>query len=175
MVCLYLNDCLMFQYPQKMGINNIYIVMTSYGVCSIIGVAVVSHFSAVIKRRAINLFSCITLSVLSLSLLFLRNYSQNKTLGYIVFGLTCLMRMATDIGFCLIFTYCTELFPTKIRAFTSGIVVYVGRLTNVFGPQLVYLADMMNIHPLVFAGIPSLLGIIASFLLPETLNQKLMT
>lgn len=125
-ICFYLNDCLMFQYPQKMGITNIYVVMTSYGICSIVGVAVVSFYSHRMKRRPLNFICCLFLTVLSFSLLFFRNYSENKSLGMVVFGLTCLMRMATDIGFCLLFTYSAELFPTKIRAFTSGIVVYLG-------------------------------------------------
>lgn len=85
------------------------------------------------------------------------------------------MRVTNDIAFCLLFNYLAELFPTKIRAFTSGLMVYAGRLSNVFGPSIMWISDLSGIHPCFISSVPCFFGLICSYLLPETLNQELIT
>ena len=149
--------------------------MTIYGLCSIIGVSVLSFFSHKIKRRTINITCFTVLSLVALTFLLFRDYQKDPVLGKWLFSLTCIMRVTNDIGFCLLFNYLAELFPTKIRAFTSGLMVYAGRMTNTLGPSIMLLSDKSGIHPCFICSIPCFFGLISSYLLPETLNQKLIT
>lgn len=78
------------------------------------------------------------------------------------------MRAANDIAFCLMFNYLAELFPTKIWAFTNGLMIYMGWMTYVLGPFIIRISDEMEIHPLVLSFFPCVLGLISAVLLPET-------
>lgn len=73
------------------------------------------------------------------------------------------------------FNYFSEMFPTKIRGLTSGILVFSGRFSNTLAPTLEFIAERSNVHPLVIGSIPCVFGLIASFVLPETLNKSLIT
>ena len=76
--------------------------------------------------------------------------------------------------FSMIFTYTAELFPTKIRGFTSGFLVFLARCSYILAPTIIELADYYQIHPLIIATFPCIPGVIAAMLLPETLNSKLI-
>lgn len=72
------------------------------------------------------------------------------------------------------FTYISELFPTKIRGLSSGLVICCARLCNCFAPLIENIADETQLHPLVISSIPAVLGLYASFMLPETAKKNLI-
>lgn len=42
----------------------------------------------------------------------------------------------------ILFIYISELFPTKLRGFAGGILVFFGRTTNSLGPIMIRLSEI---------------------------------
>ena len=73
----------------------------------------------------------------------------------------------------MINNYLTELFPSKIRGLSVGLIVTISRLCNCAAPFIEFLSEFFDIHPLFISSLPSILAIFASKNLPETLNKNL--
>lgn len=120
-----------------MGVNDIYLVMGIYNTISILGMLFVFLFIYKIQRRFLNICGFILLTVLGFSLFLYPDYRLNSISGMQAFSLSCLIKMINDMIFSMIFNYVAELFPTKIRGFTSGFLVFIARISNTLAPTLI--------------------------------------
>ena len=69
-------------------------------------------------------------------LLFLIDLSKDNISsdlkGWLDTLISSFIKLILCINFALIFTYCAELFPTKIRGLSLGFCVLFGRLSTIF-------------------------------------------
>ncbi|KAJ9577167.1 hypothetical protein L9F63_006289, partial [Diploptera punctata] len=95
-------------------------------------------------------------------------------IGYTQTMLALLGKAAVVSGFCAMFLFTSELFPTILRAAAMGHCGFWGRVGSLLAPQLLFLGEYtLSAVPLVIMGV---LGMLAGFLvlaLPETLGQQL--
>ena len=72
------------------------------------------------------------------------------------------------------FLYNTELFPTKVRGFTSGFTTLGSRQMCALIPFIFRFCEKFNLHPFtIFIPVASM-ALIGSLFLPETKNRKLL-
>lgn len=74
-------------------------------------------------------------------------------------------------NFALIFTYCAELFPTKIRGFCLGLCVLIGRVATIFALGLEGITDEFGIHPMIGVIFGSCITMPIALLMPETYGK----
>lgn len=65
------------------------------------------------------------------------------------------------------------MFPTKIRGLAVGLTIFSARVINGLAPVVGIISDSTELHPLFISTLPCFLGIIACYMLPETLNKNL--
>ncbi|CAL4130642.1 unnamed protein product, partial [Meganyctiphanes norvegica] len=82
-------------------------------------------------------------------------------------------KFAESAAFLIIYPFAGEIYPTEIRGIGIGFSAYVGGIGLVVIPFVNYLGTENRELPLVIMGIISVIGGIAAFRLPETLQQKL--
>lgn len=71
----------------------------------------------------------------------------------------------------MIFTYCSELFPTKIRGLCLGLCVLIGRGSSVFSLSLERITDKIGVHPMISVIFGSALTMPIALLMPETFGK----
>ena len=77
-------------------------------------------------------------------------------------------------SFNIVFVYTAEMFPTEIRSTAVGTSSTCARIGGILAPQVAFLASTWKPLPLLVMGGSALIGgILALFLLPETLGTAL--
>ncbi|XP_021939494.1 solute carrier family 22 member 6-A-like isoform X6 [Zootermopsis nevadensis] len=77
-------------------------------------------------------------------------------------------------GFCTMFLYTSELFPTVLRGVAIGHCGFWGRVGSLLAPQLLFLGEYtLPAVPLVIMGILGMLAGLSVLALPETLGRQL--
>ena len=71
----------------------------------------------------------------------------------------------------MIFTYCAELFPTKIRGLSLGFCVLFGRASTIFALGLESITDSLGLHPMIGIIFGASLTMPISLLMPETFGK----
>ena len=170
----YITESIGLIAPQKLGIENIYIIRTLLSIADLLGYLIVIPISHTIKRRYLNI-GC-NIIFLSISILLMINEFNKKNDSYKVLAttLSCVFKMANSAMFSLSFNYISELFPTKIRGLTTGLIVCAGRLSNSFASTIDHFSTIYDIHPLILTALPTLFSIPASYFLPETAEKNLI-
>lgn len=88
--------------------------------------------------------------------------------------LVMLSKFFISASFAVIILYCKELFPTNLRATSSGVYQILGRIGSICAP-LAYYASKTSVRwlPNVVCGAVSIAAGFATFLLPETSGRRL--
>ncbi|PNF33929.1 hypothetical protein B7P43_G06010 [Cryptotermes secundus] len=77
-------------------------------------------------------------------------------------------------GFCTMFLYASELFPTVLRGVAMGHCGFWGRVGSLIAPQLLFLGEYtLPAVPLVIMGVLGMLAGLSVLVLPETLGHQL--
>ena len=124
-----------------------------------------------------TLYLYVNLLVLISAFLLLLNgrYKTGRYYETIAVSFSCVIRLLSTVSFSMINNYISELFPSKIRGLSLGIIVTISRLCNCAAPFIEFLAETFDVHPLFVSSLPSFIAIIASRKLPETLNKNLIS
>lgn len=89
-------------------------------------------------------------------------------------ALALLGKAAVVSGFCTMFLYASELFPTILRAAAMGHCGFWGRVGSLIAPQLLFLGEYtLPAVPLVIMGVLGMSAGLLVLALPETLGQQL--
>lgn len=173
---IYIGYSLSILIPQKIGLADIHLNGVFLGISEILGYIFVILFGNLIPRRILN-FSCalivILLDVVLLIFDSTSNRWNNSTLRWSQTIVSCLIKLVLCINYALIFNYCSELFPTKIRGMALGVCVFFGRFMIIFSFLLQNLTDYFEINPMIGTVFGSLLVLPITLCLPETLNQAI--
>lgn len=170
---IYINSCMTQIMPQKLGINNIYIMSTLFAISDLIGFLIMIPISHTIKRRKLNI-TCNIIILTSAFLLYLNEFNKgSKRYVFVSTFLSCVLKICTSAAYSLAFNYLNELFPTNIRGLSTGIIVCCARLSNCTATSFDYLSGVLNIHPLILTAVTTLFSLPASYALPETLNKNM--
>lgn len=95
-------------------------------------------------------------------------------IGATVTALALIGKGVAVSGFCTMFLYASELFPTVLRGVAMGHCGFWGRVGSLLAPQLLFLGEYtLPPVPLVIIGVLGMLAGLSVLLLPETLGQKL--
>ena len=78
------------------------------------------------------------------------------------------------IGLSFVFLYNTEIFPTKVRAFTIGLTSFASRLLCSSIPLILSYLEKKNIHPLSIFFPIGILCLFSGWFLPETKDKVLV-
>ena len=170
----YINQCVGIIMPQKLGLDNIYIMGTLLCIADLLGYLIILPFSHTIKRRYLN--ACCNIAYIIGGLLLLINESNKGKASYKVYatGLSCFLRLVNSACFSLAFNYISELFPTRIRGLATGLIVCTGRLSNCLASTFEHLSTIYDLHPLILTAIPAVFALPACLFLPETVNKNLI-
>lgn len=82
-------------------------------------------------------------------------------------------KLLGSFGFAYCYLYSVELFPSNVRGFTMGVLIFFINLSSSAIPYLGLLTDHLGLHFLTCLLPFSLLALVASCFLPETHNQIL--
>ena len=170
----YINECINLIAPQKLGVENIYLIKTLLSTSDLLGFLIIIPISHTVKRRSLNI-TCNIIYLVGAILLLLNEYNKHNY-SYRIYATTmsCCLKMANSACFSLAFNYISELFPSKIRGLATGLIVCFGRLSNSFATTIDHLSTIYDIHPLILTAIPSIFALPACYFLPETLNKNLI-
>lgn len=91
----------------------------------------------------------------------------------IFISISIFLKFLLGQSFALIFTYVQELVPTKIRGSAVGISILVGRIGSSLISFVLTYEKQVQVHPLSYLFLPSLLSQILLIFLPETLHQNI--
>ena len=72
-----------------------------------------------------------------------------------------------------IFLYNVELFPSNVRGFTMGIMIFLFNMISTSIPFMGILTDKLHLHFMTCLLPYGLIAFIGSFKLPETFNKTL--
>ena len=171
---MYINQCVVIIMPQKLGIENIYVMNTLLNISDLLGYLLILPFSHTLKRRKVNIIC--NICVIIGALLLLLNEENKGTDKYSIIAtiLSCFLKMINSATYSLAFNYISELFPTKIRGLATGLIVCTGRISNCFASTFEHFSTIYDIHPLILCAVPAILALPASILLPETANKALI-
>ncbi|XP_036619746.1 solute carrier family 22 member 8-like [Trichosurus vulpecula] len=159
-------------YSLAMGVEdfgvNIYMLQIIFG-----GVDVPAKFVSVIclsyVGRRITQGACLLLAGTAiLANIFVPSDMQIIRTGLAVFGKGCL-----SSSFNCLFLYTSELYPTVIRQRGMGLGNLCTRVGSMIAPLVKITGEMMPFIPALIYGVIPILGGIAAFFLPETLNTAL--
>jgi len=81
------------------------------------------------------------------------------------------IKLVLCANFALIFTYCSELFPTKIRGLCLGLCVLVGRASSIFALSLERITESIGVHPMIGVIFGSAITMPIALLMPETFGK----
>lgn len=100
--------------------------------------------------------------------------SSGVDLKPLYIALVMLSKFFISASFAIIVLYCKELFPTNLRATSSGLYQILGRIGSICAP-LAYFASKTSLHwlPNVFCGLVSICAGFATLWLPETSGRRL--
>lgn len=170
---IYIGYSLSLLIPQRIGLKNIYLNGIFLGVSEIISYIIAIPIGSLIKRRHLNFGCAAGIVLLDICLIVLDLTAESwshQTLHLMQTLLSCLIKLVFCINYALIFNYCSELFPTKIRGLTLGICVFFGRVMIIFAFYLQILTDYFQIHPMIGTIFGSLLIMPISLFMPETVG-----
>jgi MFS family permease len=170
---IYIGYSISLLIPQRIGLSNIYLNGIFLGVSEIISYVIAIPIGSIVKRRHLN-FMCAALVVVLDVILIILDLSadslQIQTLHLMQTLISCLIKLVFCINYALIFNYCSELFPTKIRGLTLGICVFFGRVMIIFAFYLQLMTDYFQIHPMIGTIFGCLIVMPISLFMPETVE-----
>ena len=166
---------------QSIGIKSIFISGLFMGVFDLFGSTCGFLFSTVWSRKTIIMFSMSLYCFSSLSLLAFP-YLKNWLVGFDLFisyapmiesVLTFSIRFG--VAFCngLVFTYCTELFPTHLRTLSFGLFGFFGRMIFAFSEVIIDVIIQAGWNPCAALVCLAVVALPIACIMPETGNKKL--
>ena len=172
---LYITYGLTLLIPSKLGIDNIYINMGLLAVSELLGYLVITFIAHRTRRKLLNLATVLATLAISTILMIIKfmHYKDNFYGKIFQSALSILLKLFVAMNYSLVFTYGSELFPTKLRGLALGISVFVGRILISFCSYLESFADYEHIHPMVTSAFGAILALPCILILPETLNKKM--
>ena len=170
---IYIGYSLSLLIPQRIGLKNIYLNGIFLGVSEIISYIIAIPIGSIVKRRHLN-FMCASMIVIFDLLLIIFDLTSDswnhQALHWMQTLVSCLIKLVFCINYAMIFNYCSELFPTKIRGLTLGLCVFFGRAMIVLAFYLQIMTDYFQIHPMIGTIFGSLIVIPISLFMPETVG-----
>ena len=173
---IYVEYGLSLLIPAEIGLDNIYLDSILMALFEGIGYLTITFYAHKIARRKLNLtyiYSCIMVSFLLflIQLVGLRGNIIGKLLETL---LSVLIKMFVAMNFVLVFLYGSELFPTKLRGLAMGIALLCGRLIMSVVSQLDAMSESLGIHPNTTIVFSAMIALPFAYILPETLNKKML-
>jgi MFS family permease len=171
---IYIGYSLSLLIPQKIGLANLNINGAFLGISEIIGYFIVIPLGSIIPRRMLNFVcaaSVVGLDIILLLFEFTGDSWSDSALRWSQTIVSCLIKLMFCINYSLIFNYCSELFPTRIRGMALGVCVFFGRFMIVMAFFLQNMTEYFDIHPMIGTIFGCLLILPITLCLPETVNQ----
>lgn len=171
---IYIGYSLSILIPQKIGLASINVNGMFLGLSETVGYLIVIPFGNLIPRRVLNFVCCALVIILCCFLIafdFTAKDWNEQVLRWSQTIASSLIKLVLCVNYALIFNYCSELFPTKMRGMTLGICVFVGRVMVIFSFFLQKLTDSFQIHPMIGTIVGALIAIPITLCLPETINR----
>ena len=171
---IYIGYSLSLLIPQKIGLASININGMFLGLSEIMGYLFVIPFGNLIPRRILNFSCCAAVIILCCFLIAFditaKKWNEN-VLRWSQTIVSCLIKLVLCINYSLIFNYCSELFPTKMRGFALGICVFIGRVMVIFSFFIQRITDSLQINPMIGTIIGALIALPITLCLPETISS----
>lgn len=98
---------------------------------------------------------------------------ENKELGLFQIVLASIAKFCSDLCFALVYLYCAEMYPTKLRGTATGACSTIGRVGGMFALGIDGLKTVWTPLPLVLIGSVTTIAAFLAFALPETTGTKL--
>jgi hypothetical protein len=83
--------------------------------------------------------------------------------------------MMTSVGYGYLMSYNSEIYPTQFRALTIGTALFIARIFAAITPFIIHLANLINVHPMVFASLIAVVILPFLTVMPETKGKKIET
>ena len=175
MIPVYFSSGMFLVAPQNLGIKSLSINLSLTSIGEILGYLFMTIYSKNFKRKnffqihlIIYYFFCLLL--FSFTIFKIRHFFFIQIFETFI---SMLLKFNMSIGFCMIFVYIAEIFPTNIRGFTIGFSILLGRISVSFSSLLAFWGSKYNIHPLFFCMIFALVAQIPLIYLPETFEKQI--
>lgn len=171
---IYVGYGLSILIPQRIGLSNIYVNGIFLGVSELIGNFIVIPLGDKVKRRWFNFTCSLTIVLCCVVLLIfelVKDSIQENVLKWTQTLISSVIKLALCANFALIFTYCSELFPTKMRGLCLGLCVLVGRTSSIFALGLEGITDRIGIHPMIGVIFGTAITLPISLVMPETFGK----
>jgi len=98
---------------------------------------------------------------------------SNDELGTVVVVLSVFSKIASNVGWFIMWVQCIEVFPTPLRGTGMNVSVMVSTLVTMTGPYVVDLGSQDLRYPFIIFTMFGVLGIVVSSLVPETKGMPL--
>jgi len=109
----------------------------------------------------------------TIALLFCTLYAAGPEHGQLVVGLTIASKVASNVGWFIMWVQCIELFPTPLRGTGMNVAVVVSTLVTMTGPYVVDLGSIDKRYPFLIFTIFGVVGVLVTSTLPETKGRPL--
>ena len=168
----YVGDALISTVPDKLGLDNIYISQIAFITMLIITNLILMYKLHKIPRKRGNIVIVIITIVMCFFLLLFTflGIQHNKVIAWIELVSTVLSVGLGMTQFLLVSRYINEVFSTKLRAISVGIVLLIGRTSMFLANLIDPLSEMLDVHPFVFVGVLYVLTLPLFMKYQETLN-----
>lgn len=98
---------------------------------------------------------------------------SNPDLGTVVVILSVFSKIASNVGWFIMWVQCIEVFPTPLRGTGMNVSVMISTLVTMTGPYVVDLGSQDLRYPFIIFTMFGVLGIVVSSLVPETKGRPL--
>lgn len=170
-VNMYIIEGILTFIPQEIGIENIYVNMSLLGFADIIAYGCMLPIVHLIKRRKsliLVISGYITMAMIEVFMVL--THSRGHYLAKMVeTTISIITRMLMCMNFTFVFNFGAELFDIKYRGIVIGISLLVGRVLMGYSAFIVDLAHHLGVHPIAGMIGSSVIALIATIYLPETL------
>ena len=84
------------------------------------------------------------------------------------------MIFQTGVQFCVIYVYCTELFPTKVRMVAMSVMMTISNIVMGSATYIIYVMQQLNLHPMSGLWVIGLVALVCAYFLPETKSKGML-
>ena len=157
-----------------MGLQDIHISGIILAIAEIVGNFLIIPFGNVLKRRRLNFFCSFILGMASVCVLaidLIKNYFDHPELSWLQVVISILIKLTISANTALLYTYISELFPTKLRGLCIAFAIFIGRLGTVFSVGIDYVTNALFLHPMSGLMFSAFIALPMTLYLPETLGK----
>ena len=161
--------------PQLMGIRSIKLNQIIFCLVELSTFTISGQLINMFTRKRYLRSMMFLFMLISASFYLIKAFSPQKSqnMQILELGLSILTKIFLCLFYGVMYVYMVEIFPTVLRGFAMGVIIFIGRLANCAAAYYSTLSNGMGIHPLSNVGLLALALLPFLLFLPETYNSQL--